>query len=210
MPKNPVTDPITDQEIAFARLILSGTMTDRDAAEAAGLNPSTAAYTKSKPRVRDYMSEHRAAVNEKLADGEAEALRNLNRSRDQIRNQILDRLWQLANLNAEQTKGSIAGQIKAMSMILAIEGLIPDRGRSPIQAQPATPRVPERTTPPPPDGGAVSLNLNSATPANPFVYPEEKIRVPAALGAVYDANLNPVGLFSLAIPPPKAAASSGR
>jgi hypothetical protein len=52
MPKNTVTDPITDQEIAFAHLILSGTMNDRSAAEAAGLNPDTAAYTKSKPRVR--------------------------------------------------------------------------------------------------------------------------------------------------------------
>jgi hypothetical protein len=31
MPKNKVSDPITDQEIAFARLILSGTMTDRRA-----------------------------------------------------------------------------------------------------------------------------------------------------------------------------------
>jgi hypothetical protein len=60
MPKNPVTDPITDQEIAFARLILSGTMNDRRAAEAVGLNPETAAYTKAKPRVRAYMMEHRA------------------------------------------------------------------------------------------------------------------------------------------------------
>jgi hypothetical protein len=33
MPKNTVSDPITDQEIAFARLILSGTMNDRRAAE---------------------------------------------------------------------------------------------------------------------------------------------------------------------------------
>ena len=62
MPKNKVSDPITDQEIAFARLVLSGTMTDRHAAEAVGLNPDSAAYTKSKPRVRAYMLEHRAAV----------------------------------------------------------------------------------------------------------------------------------------------------
>jgi hypothetical protein len=55
MPKNKVSDPITDQEIAFARLVLSGAMTDRHAAEAVGLNPDSAAYTKSKPRVRDYM-----------------------------------------------------------------------------------------------------------------------------------------------------------
>ena len=51
MPKNNVSDPITDQEIAFARPVLSGTMNDRRAAEAAGLNPDTAACTKSKPHV---------------------------------------------------------------------------------------------------------------------------------------------------------------
>ena len=55
MPKNNVSDPITDKEMAFARLVLSGTMTDRQAAEAVGLNPDSAAYTKSKPRVRAYM-----------------------------------------------------------------------------------------------------------------------------------------------------------
>ena len=62
MPKNKVNDPITDQELAFARLVLSGGMTDRQAAEAAGLHPDSAAYTKSKPRVRAYMLEHRATV----------------------------------------------------------------------------------------------------------------------------------------------------
>jgi hypothetical protein len=33
--------------MAYAHLILSGTMNDRRAAEAVGLNPETAAYTKS-------------------------------------------------------------------------------------------------------------------------------------------------------------------
>ena len=70
MPKNTVSDPITDQEIAFAHLIMSGTMTDRRAAEAVGLNPDTAAYTNSKPRVRAYMNAHRAAVRERLVDQE--------------------------------------------------------------------------------------------------------------------------------------------
>ena len=55
MPKNTVSDPITDQEMAFAHLIKSGTMTDRQAAEAVGLNPETASYPKSTPRVRAYM-----------------------------------------------------------------------------------------------------------------------------------------------------------
>ena len=68
MPKNIVDDLITDQEIVFAHGVMSGTMTDRQAAEAAGLNPDTAAYTKSKPRVRAYMQEHRAAVAAKLVD----------------------------------------------------------------------------------------------------------------------------------------------
>jgi hypothetical protein len=132
MPKNTVSDPITDQEMAFAHLIMSGTMNDRRAAEAVGLNPETAAYTKSKPRVRAYMIEHRAAVNEKLINQEAEGLRNLNLGRDQI----LARLWELANLSHEVTRGIIAGQIRALSMIVAIEGLIPDRRRSPSGRQP--------------------------------------------------------------------------
>ena len=137
MPKNTISDPITDQEMAFAHLILSGTMTDRRAAEAAGLNPETAAYTKSKPRVRAYMFEHRAAVREKLVDQEADRLRKQNLSRDQV----LARLWELAHLSPEMTRGSITGQVKALSMIIAIEGLLPDRRFSPSGTQPAAPPV---------------------------------------------------------------------
>jgi hypothetical protein len=137
MPKNPVTDPITDREMAFAHLILAGPMTDRRAAEAVGLNPETASYTKSKPRVRAYMIEHRAAVREKLVDQEAAGLHKLNLGRDRI----LARLWELANLSHEVTRGSIAGQIKAMSMIVAIEGLIPDRRSSPSGTQPPAPPI---------------------------------------------------------------------
>jgi hypothetical protein len=141
IPKNTVSDPITDQEMAFAHLVLSGTMNDRRAAEAVGLNPDTAAYTKSKPRVRAYMIEHRAAVREKLVDQEADGLRKLNLGRDQI----LARLWELANLSHELTRGSIAGQIKALAMIVAIEGLSLglnlDRRFSPNETQPTVPPV---------------------------------------------------------------------
>jgi hypothetical protein len=145
MPKNTVSDPITDQEIAFAHLIMSGTMNDRAAAEAVGLNPDTAAYTKAKPRVHAHMIEHRAAVNEKLVDQEADlsrravdGLRKLNLGRDQI----LTRLWELATLSHEVTRGSIAGQIKALAMIIAIEGLDPNRRlSSSAGTQPAAPPV---------------------------------------------------------------------
>src|SRR5882757_1720305 len=67
------------------------------------------------------MMEHRAAVNQKLVDQETARLRKLNLGRDQI----LTRLWELATLSHEATRGTIAGQIKALSMIVAIEGLIP-------------------------------------------------------------------------------------
>jgi hypothetical protein len=123
MSKNKVSDPITDQEIAFARLVLSGAMTDRRAAEAVGLNPDSAAYTKSKPRVRAYMLEHRAAVQQQLVQQEVEGQRRLHLDREKV----LNRLWEIANLSSEMTRGSITGQVKALSMIVAIEGLIPDR-----------------------------------------------------------------------------------
>jgi hypothetical protein len=127
MPKNKVSDLITDREMTFARLVVSGTMTDREAAQAAGLNPDTAAYIKSKPCVHAYMHEHRAAVQQQLADQlvaqETERLHRLNLGREQV----LARLWEIANLSPEMTRGSITGQVKALSMIVAMEGLIPDR-----------------------------------------------------------------------------------
>ncbi|MGB8536874.1 MAG: hypothetical protein WCD57_10705 [Acidobacteriaceae bacterium] len=47
--------------------------------------------------------------------------------REQVREQVLDRLWELAKLSPEMTRNSITGQVKAIQMIVAIEGLIPDR-----------------------------------------------------------------------------------
>jgi hypothetical protein len=69
-------------------------------------------------------------TNQEMAQ-EAEGPRKLNPSRDQI----LKRLWELANLSPDVTRGSIAGQIKAMSMIVAIEGLIPSRRHPATPAQ---------------------------------------------------------------------------
>jgi hypothetical protein len=142
MPKNKacpgvprVSDLITDTEMAFARLVLSGTMTDREAAQTAGLNPDTAAYTKAKPRVYAYMLERRAAMQQQLVDQEADE----QRRKDQWRKKVLDRLWEIAALPAEVTRGSITGQVKAISMIMAIEGLIPDRRAGSSQKTSAPP-----------------------------------------------------------------------
>jgi hypothetical protein len=137
MPKNKVSDPITDQEIAFARLVLSGTMTDRRAAETVGLNPDTAAYTKSKPRVRAYILEHRAAVRQQLVEQDTGELRRFNLGRDQV----LERLWEIANMEPERTRSSASAQVKALTMIVAIEGLIPDRRAVSAQNKPAPPPV---------------------------------------------------------------------
>jgi hypothetical protein len=43
------------------------------------------------------------------------------------REQVLHCLWQIANLTPDITRGSVTGQIKALSMIIAMENFIPDR-----------------------------------------------------------------------------------
>jgi hypothetical protein len=228
MPKNTVTDPITDQELAFALLVLSGTMNDRQAAEAVGLNPDAAAYTKAKPRVRDYMIEHRNAVSEKLVQ-EVEGLRKLNLGRDQV----LARLWELARLSHEVTRGSIAGQIKAISMIVAIEGLIPGRVPSPPATQPTAPPaqiynsewrgqqqhqpVGEQPTDPlaaaktPPAAPQVphpepapkpmpNFDPPQTSPINPFINPPKLNRVPAATDFTFDTFLDKTSSLRLSFP----------
>ena len=168
MPKNQVSDLITDQEIVFVHLVLSGTMTDRQAAEAAGLNPDTAAYTKAKPRVRAYMLEHRAAMHDRLLQQESEEQRRLKLGRERV----LARLWEIADLDPDMTRNSMSAQIKALSMIVAIEGLIP--GRNTIVA-PAPPRTNQplhlftRQSIPPPGfasnrGKPLALSLAPALP----------------------------------------------
>ena len=205
MPKNKVSDLISDQEISFARLVLSGTMTDRRAAEVVGLNPDSAAYTKSKPRVRDYMREHRAAVQQQLVEQETEGLRQQNRWRQQV----LDRLWEIAAFSPEVTRGSITGQVKALSMIVAIEGLIPDRRavdrlgvsskKNPVPASPEPqkedePGIPDRSPmadPPPHPGPSQPAFANRSTPSQTRApYVPLFTSVPD-LGVSFSRNINP-------------------
>jgi hypothetical protein len=165
MPKNKVSDPITDQEMAFARLVLSGTMTDRQAAEAVGLNPDSAAYTKSKPRVRSYMLEHRAAVQQQLVQQEAEGLHRLNLDREKV----LDRLWEIANLSPEMTRGSITGQVKALSMIVAMQNFIPDRLPVSSEKKSAPAPIQEEESPARPGQSAVANRVTPSEAPKPYV-----------------------------------------
>jgi hypothetical protein len=190
MPKIRVTGLITEQEMAFAHLVLSGTMNDRQAAEAVGLNPDTVAYTRSKP----------------LGTGQSQSRFN---------------------------QGIVAGQTKALSMIVAIEGLIPDRRLAPTETQPTAPPVkaqiynsewrreqqrepvgeeprdavadtktpammpqtPTGATPEPTQelaNGISSPNLSrpQLRVANPFIDPERRNWVPDPTNRVFDAILD--------------------
>jgi hypothetical protein len=205
MPKNTVTDPITDTEMAFAHLLMSGTMTDREAAQAAGLNPETASYTKAKPRVRDYMVEHREAVAKKLVEQEAEGLRKLNLNRDQI----LTRLWELASLSPDATRGSITGQIKAMAMIVAIEGLIqkPDLAHRQNQTQNRTANPEEPLTRPQPQteakepaNAAVSAQAEPDSPRAPKTETPPKSAIESLYESLSQAQPGPLNPF---VEPPK-------
>jgi hypothetical protein len=62
-------------------------------------------------------------VQQHLVQQEAEGLRRLNLDREQV----LARLWEIANLSPDMTRGSITGQVKALSMIVAMQNFIPDR-----------------------------------------------------------------------------------
>jgi hypothetical protein len=56
------------------------------------------------------------------------------------REKILARLWELANLSHHETRNSITGQLKAISMIADIEGHIPDlraKGKKAAELEPA-------------------------------------------------------------------------
>ena len=130
MLEDTVTDPITDQEIAFAHLVLSGALTDRQAAEAVGLNPDSAASTKAQPRVHAYMLGHRSATQQQHRPA-------LDRQH------LLDRLWEIANLSPEMTRASVTGQVKAISIIVAMENFIPSRHTASVEKTSAPASTPE-------------------------------------------------------------------
>jgi hypothetical protein len=84
-----------------------------------------------------YPITHRAAVQQQLVEQDSEEMHRLNLGREQV----LARLWEIANLSPEMTRGSITGQVKALSMIVAMEALIPDRRAASAQNKSAPPPV---------------------------------------------------------------------
>jgi hypothetical protein len=81
--------------------------------------------------------EKNQVVQQQLAEQEIDEESRLKQSRQRV----LDRLWEIASLDPEMTRGSMSAQVKAISMIIAIEGLIPDRRAASAQNKPAPPPV---------------------------------------------------------------------
>ena len=111
----------TDQEIAFAHLVLAGKLTDREAAEAVGISPGQAYYVKAKPRVKEYMDSHRASVRAGLVQHELDALAEFNIGREQI----LAKWREFANIDPAKTGYNTTGQSKALDSLwkaLGFEG----------------------------------------------------------------------------------------
>ena len=199
MPKNKVSDPITDQEIAFARLVLSGTMTDSQAAEAVGLNPDSAAYTKSKPHVRAYMLEHRAAVQQQLVHKDADLSRLSRRAEERAveeqhrlnldREQVLNRLWEIANLSPEVTRGSVTGQVKALTIIVAMENFIPNRLA--ISSEKKSGSLPDPNSAPGPVAALPAApGLSQSTSTNRVSRPEVPVPYVPLINSVPDLGLD--------------------
>jgi hypothetical protein len=129
MPKRSVETPITDGELAFAHHVLSGKMTDREAAEKAGIDPGRAAYVKAKPRVKSYMEDYRAAVRAGMVQREVNVLSEFNTSREQI----IAQYWGFTRLDPKRTNGNIAGQVRALDSLRDMLGFgMPQPGQKPV------------------------------------------------------------------------------
>ena len=75
------------------------------------------------------------AVQQQLTEQDTGEPRRFSVGRDLV----LKRLWEIANMEPERTRSSMSAQVKAISMIVAIEGLNPDRRAVSARNQPAAP-----------------------------------------------------------------------
>ncbi len=125
------------------------------------------------------MLEHRAAMEQQLVQQDTDLSRLQRLSRPAVeravggaaeqlcplspnREQVLARLWELAHLSPEMTRNSITGQVKAISMIVAMQNFIPDR-RAEKKSAPAPEFAPRSATDAPPNP-----NPSHSTFAKPF------------------------------------------
>jgi len=110
-----------------------------------------------------------------------EGLRRLSLDREQV----LARLWEIANLSPEMTRGSITGQVKAISMIVAMENLIPDRLAVSSQKKsahaPTQPQIYAAACPPRPAVGRARQEATTIDP-QPRPAPDQEEERPGSTG----------------------------
>ena len=105
-------------------------MTDREAAERAGIDPGRAAYVKAKPRVKEYMEQHRASVRAGLVQHEVEALAEFNISREKL----LAKYLEFVNIDPKLTGYNTSGQTKALDSLWKALGF--DDSKKPGEEEP--------------------------------------------------------------------------
>jgi hypothetical protein len=73
-------------------------------------------------------------ITQKFAQSEVVTMAVKNNSLRFDRNQILHRYWELANLDVEETKGNITGQLKALDSLLE-QLAMPEKQAKPAPVQ---------------------------------------------------------------------------
>jgi hypothetical protein len=126
-------------------------------------------------------------ITEQLVEQEADLSRlpaDKHRRKEQRREQVLDRLWEIANLSPEMTRGSITGQVKALAMITAIEGLIPDRRTASAHNKFASPPAPQQMD-------TADVVRNEDVPSIPDPPPGAAADAPSVLDPAAGHTFNP-------------------
>lgn len=115
---------ITEAEILFAELLMKGESSLEQCAEQAGFTRSMGRQVRRRPCVLKYMQERRDRLLAELEKKEIAGLQKFDLGRDAI----ITQLWQIANLSATETKGSVTGQVQALNCLSGIFGLIAPGG----------------------------------------------------------------------------------
>lgn len=111
---------LTVQERACAHL--AAEYSPEAAGEALGLSPSAVKEILDRPRVRLYLQACDEKFIEKLATAKVRALKKVGITAAAIE----ERLMQLAQMDPEDTRGNIDGQVKALRTLAEIHGLLDD------------------------------------------------------------------------------------
>jgi hypothetical protein len=111
-----------------------------------------------------------------------EGLHRLNLDREKV----LDRLWEIANLSPEMTRGSITGQVKALSMIIAMQNFIPDPRAVASEKKsvpaPTQPQISAAACPPSPATAQQDGPAHPACPGEPWSAPWKPKHAPVSAG----------------------------